>query len=221
VKVNWAATQIHQVRLGAAMEYGHAISGTALSRPSSATAISDEVLVGRIANGDRDAMRLLFIRHNLCIFRFLLRIVGNDVTAEDLLSDVFLDVWRNAGRFEARSQVKTWLLGIARLKALSALKRRSFDALDDGVAESIEDPADDPELVLRTAERGALLQACLRQLSSAHRQVVDLIYYHEQSIDEVARIIGVPRNTVKTRIFYARKRIAELLAAHGVERASL
>ncbi|HYY37346.1 MAG TPA: sigma-70 family RNA polymerase sigma factor [Xanthobacteraceae bacterium] len=203
------------------MEYGHAISGTALSRPSSANAISDEVLVGRIANGDRDAMRLLFIRHNLCVFRFLLRIVGNDATAEDLLSDVFLDVWRNAGRFEARSQVKTWLLGIARLKALSALKRRSFDVLDDGVAESIEDPADDPELVLRTAERGALLQACLRQLSSAHRQVVDLIYYHEQSIDEVARIIGVPRNTVKTRIFYARKRIAELLAAHGVERASL
>ena len=203
------------------MEYGHAISGTALSRPSSAIAISDEVLVGRIANGDRDAMRLRFIRHNLCVFRFLLRIVGNDATAEDLLSDVFLDVWRNAGRFEARSQVKTWLLGIARLKALSALKRRSFDVLDDGVAESIEDPADDPELVLRTAERGALLQACLKQLSSAHRQVVDLVYYHEQSIDEVARIIGVPRNTVKTRIFYARKRIAELLAAHGVERASL
>jgi RNA polymerase sigma-70 factor, ECF subfamily len=65
------------------------------------------------------------------------------------------------------------------------------------------------------------LQACLRQLSSAHRQVIDLVYYHEQSIDEVARIIGVPQNTVKTRIFYARKRIAELLAEHGIERASL
>jgi RNA polymerase sigma-70 factor, ECF subfamily len=207
--------------MGAAMEYGHAISGTALSRPSSANAISDEALVGLIANGDRDAMRLLFIRHNLRIFRFLLRIVGNDATAEDLLNEVFLEVWRNADRFEARSQVKTWLLGIARFKALSALKRRSFDALDDGVAESIEDPADDPEDVLRTTERGALLQACLRQLSSAHRQVIDLVYYHEQSIDEVARIIGVPQNTVKTRIFYARKRIAELLAEHGIERASL
>jgi RNA polymerase sigma-70 factor, ECF subfamily len=126
VKLNWAATLADWVRLGAAMEYGHAISGTALSRPSSANAISDEVLVGLIANGDRDAMRLLFIRHNLCIFRFLLRIVGNDATAEDLLNDVFLDVWRNADRFEARSQVKTWLLGIARFKALSALKRRSF-----------------------------------------------------------------------------------------------
>jgi RNA polymerase sigma-70 factor, ECF subfamily len=93
------------------MGYGRAISGTALSRPSSANAISDEALVRLIANGDRDAMRLLFIRHNVRIFRFLLRIVGNDATAEDLLNEVFLQVWRNADRFEARSQVKTWLCG--------------------------------------------------------------------------------------------------------------
>jgi RNA polymerase sigma-70 factor (ECF subfamily) len=203
------------------MEYGHAISRTALRRLSSADVTSDEALVRRIANGDRDAMRVLFVRHNLRIFRFLLRIVGNDATAEDLLSEVFLEVWRGADRFEARSHVTTWMLGIARFKALAALKRRSFDALDDGVVESIEDPADDPEIVLRTAERSAILQACLRELSSAHRQVVDLVYYHEQSIGEVARIIGVPQNTVKTRIFHARKRIAELLAARGVERDSL
>ena len=181
------------------MDYGHAISRTALRRLSSADVTSDEALVGRIANGDRDAMRLLFVRHNLRIFRFILRIVGNDATAEDLLSEVFLEVWRSAHRFEARSHVTTWMLGIARFKALAALKRRSFDALDDGVVESIEDPADDPEIVLRTAERSAILQACLRELSSAHRQVVDLVYYHEQSIGEVARIIGVPQNTVKTR----------------------
>src|SRR5262249_22517183 len=116
-----AATQADRMRLGAAMGYGHAISGTALSRPSSANVISDAALVGRIANGERDAMRLLFIRHNLRIFRFLLRIVGNDATAEDLLNDVFLEVWRRADRFKARSQVTTWLLGIARFKALSAL----------------------------------------------------------------------------------------------------
>src|SRR3981081_1178545 len=105
------------------MEYGRAIAGAALGRPSPAKVTSDEALVGLIAKGDRDAMRRLFARHNLRIFRFLLRIVGNHATAEDLLSEVFLDVWRSAGRFEARSQVTTWLLGIARFKALSALKR--------------------------------------------------------------------------------------------------
>jgi RNA polymerase sigma-70 factor (ECF subfamily) len=166
-------------------------------------------------------MRLLFVRHNLRIFHFLLRIVGNEATAEDLLNEVFLDVWRSADRFEARSRVTTWILGIARFKALSALQRRSFDALEDGVAESIEDPADDPDVVLRAAERSAILRDCLKQLSSARRQVVDLVYYHEQSIDEVARIIGVPPNTAKSRIFHARKRIAEMLAARGIERAWL
>ena len=123
--------------------------------------------------------------------------------------------------FEARSQVTTWILGIARYKALSALRQRSFASLDDEVAEAFEDPADDPEVAMQKTDRGAVLQACLQQLSSAHRQVIDLVYYHEQSIEEIARIIGVPQNTVKTRVFHARKRIAELMAAQGVERAYL
>jgi RNA polymerase sigma-70 factor (ECF subfamily) len=66
-----------------------------------------------------------------------------------------------------------------------------------------------------------VLQECLGQLSPAHREIIDLVYYHEKTIDEVAEIIGVPQNTVKTRMFYARKRIAELLAVKGVERAWL
>jgi RNA polymerase sigma-70 factor (ECF subfamily) len=203
------------------MEYGQAISAAALSGRSSATATSDEVLVGLIAHGDREAMRLLFARHNLRVFRFILRMVGNEVTAEDLVADVFVDVWRNAGRFQARSRAMTWILGIARFKALSALRQRYVHASGEDLDESIEDPGSNPEEIAQTVERSAILQTCLRQLSSAHREVIDLVYYQEQSIEEVARILGVPQNTVKTRVFYARKRIAELLAAHGVERACL
>ena len=209
------------------MNYNHAIHGTATSaRPvtkavSSAKATSDEVLIGLVAKGDKDAMRLLFARHNVRVFRFLIRMVGNEATAEDLLNEVFVHVWRTAERFEARSQVSTWILGIARYKALTALRSRSFDELEDEVAESIEDSSDDPETLMQKTERCAILQACLSQLSSAHREVVDLVYYHEQSIEEVARIIGVPQNTVKTRVFHARKRIAELMAAQGLDRAWL
>jgi len=184
-------------------------------------ATSDQALMALIAKGDRDAMRLLFARHHLRVFRFLTRIVKNEETAEDLLNEVFLDVWRGARGFEARSQVTTWILGIARYKALSALRQRSFAALDDEVAESFEDPADDPETAMQKTDRRAMLQACLSQLSNAHRQVIDLVYYHEQSIEEIARITGVPQNTVKTRVFHARKRIAELMAARGLERAYL
>lgn len=111
--------------------------------------------------------------------------------------------------------------GIARFKGLSALRRRPFVALDDEVAQTIEEPGDDPEVVMQKADRSAVLQACLAQLSSAHRQVIDLVYYHEQSIEEIARIIGIPENTVKTRVFHARKRIAALMAARGIERAAL
>jgi RNA polymerase sigma-70 factor (ECF subfamily) len=145
--------------------------------------------------------------------------VGNDATAEDLLSEVFLEVWRSAGRFDARSQVSTWILGIARYKALSSLRQRSFDELDQDSYESVEDPADDPEISLQKKQDSTLLQECLKQLSAAHREVLDLIYYHEQSIEDVARIIGVPPGTVKTRAFHARKRVAELMAERGVQAA--
>lgn len=198
------------------------IAATAdLSRTSSAKVTSDEVLVQLVAGGDKDAMRALFARHNVRVFRFLTRIVGNDATAEDLLNEVFLEVWRNAGRFEARSQVSTWILAIARFKALASMRRRQHDELDDEASEMIEDTTDNPEVTVQKTERSALLQQCLQQLSVAHRQVVDLVYYHEQSIEEVAEIIGVPASTVKTRVFYARKRIAELMAERGLDRAWL
>ncbi|MGA8821022.1 MAG: sigma-70 family RNA polymerase sigma factor [Xanthobacteraceae bacterium] len=198
------------------------IAATAdLGRTSSAKVTSDEVLVQLVAGGDKDAMRALFARHNVRVFRFLTRIVGNDATAEDLLNEVFLEVWRNASRFEARSQVSTWILAIARFKALASMRRRQHDELDDEASEMIEDTTDNPEVTVQKTERSALLQQCLQQLSVAHRQVVDLVYYHEQSIEEVAEIIGVPASTVKTRVFYARKRIAELMAERGLDRAWL
>jgi RNA polymerase sigma-70 factor, ECF subfamily len=203
------------------MQYARIAPSAALSGTAAGRVTSDETLVGLVAQGDKDAMRVLFARHNVRVFRFLLRMVGNDATAEDLLNEVFIDVWRNAARFEARSQVSTWMLAIARFKALASLRRRTTDALDDDADEMLEDPADDPETIMQKTNRSALLQDCLKQLSLAHRQVIDLVYYHEQSVDEVAHIIGVTQSTVKTRMFYARKRIAELMAERGVERAWL
>ena|SRR5882724_4756096 len=85
---------------------------------------SDEMLIRRIAAGDQLAMRTLFGRHRVPLYRWLLRLVGDEALAEDLLSDVFLDVWRQAAAFEARSSVSTWLLAIARYKALSGRPRQ-------------------------------------------------------------------------------------------------
>src|SRR3954464_1916738 len=102
---------------------------------------SDEVLIGRIADGDRLAMQVLFARHHVRVYRFVLRLVRNEATAEDLISEVFLDVWRQAGKFEGRSAVTTWLLSIARFKALSSLRRKPEQELDEKTAEAIVDTA--------------------------------------------------------------------------------
>jgi RNA polymerase sigma-70 factor (ECF subfamily) len=127
-------------------------------------------------------------------------------------------VWRQAGRFEGRSAVSTWLLAIARFKALSALRRRPDEELDDEKAAGIEDPSDSPEAALEKKDKSALIRKCLTGLSAEHREIIDLVYYHEKSVEEVALIVGIPENTVKTRMFYARKRLAELLKAEGIER---
>ena len=179
---------------------------------------SDEVLIGRIASGDRLAMQVLFARHHVRVYRFVLRLVSDPTLAEDLISEVFLDVWRQAGRFEARSAVSTWLLAIARFKALSALRKRPDEELDEETAAGIEDTSDTPEVALQKKDKGEILKECIKSLSAEHREVIDLVYYHEKSVEEVAKIVGIPENTVKTRMFYARKRLAELLKAAGIER---
>ena len=179
---------------------------------------SDEALISRIAGGDRLAMQVLFARHHVRVYRFVLRLVGNPATAEDLISEVFLDVWRQAAKFEARSSASTWLLAIARFKALSALRRRPDEELDDETAAAIEDLSDNPEVTAQKKDKSTILRKCLTGLSREHREIIDLVYYHEKSVEEVAGIVGIPEATVKTRMFYARKKLSELLKAAGVDR---
>ena len=181
-------------------------------------ATSDEVLIERIAKGDRLAMQVLFARHHVRVYRFVLRLVGNQSVAEDLISEVFLDVWRQADRFEGRSAVSTWMLAIARFKALSALRKKPEEELDEETASAIEDTADDPEVAMQKKDKSQVLRKCLEALSPEHREIIDLVYYHEKSVEEVAEIVGIPENTVKTRMFYARKKLAVLLKAAGVDR---
>jgi RNA polymerase sigma-70 factor (ECF subfamily) len=174
---------------------------------------SDDILISRIAGGDQLAMRTLFARHRVPLYRWLKRIVRDETLAEDLLSDVFLDVWRRAAQFEARSSVSTWLLAIARYKALSAMRRRIDAALDDEIIAKVADPAGDPEAALQSKNRDEVLRRSLARLSPEQGEVIDLVYYHGKSVAEVADIVGIPEATVKTRMFYARRKLAEMVQA--------
>ena len=183
--------------------------------PPKAVDTADEALIAKIAAGNRLAMQALFARHHTRIYRFVLRMVGDNALAEDLTSDVFLSVWQQAHRFEARSAVTTWLLAIARYKALAEL-RRPQEASSDQEGPEICDPADTPEVAFEIKHRGEILRKCLGRLSREHREVIDLVYYHEKSVQEAAEIIGIRGNTVKTRMFYARRQLSKLLEAEGV-----
>jgi RNA polymerase sigma-70 factor, ECF subfamily len=177
----------------------------------------DDVLMTLIAQGDRLAMCALFNRHKVRVFRFGRRLLNERTAPDDLVSEVFIEVWRNARRFEGRSKVSTWLLAISRRLALSMLRRRRTEGFDECEAQLIKDPTEDAEVVLSRKQRDNIVGQCLRHLSPAHREIVDLVYYHEKSVSEVADIIGCPQNTVKTRMYYARNRLAQLLKGYGID----
>src|SRR4029078_12316187 len=113
------------------------------------------------ADGSRNAMHILYSRHNVRVYRFILRIVRDVGRAADVPSQVFLDVWRTARQFEGRSQVSTWLLSIARFKALTALRQRRHEDLDQEDVLEIADEADTPEASLDRSNTSAILRACV------------------------------------------------------------
>src|SRR5215831_8298404 len=122
--------------------------GAATSRKWAAAAYensSDKTLIRRIAAGDQSAMRAIFARYRVRVYRWLLRLIDDKSLAEDLLSEVFLDVWRQAASFEGSSAVSTWLLAIAHYKALWARRRRTDAELDEATVSTVPDTADDPE----------------------------------------------------------------------------
>ena len=188
--------------------------GAATSRKWAAAAYensSDKTLIRRIATGDQSAMRAIFARYRVRVYRWLLRLIDDESLAEDLLSEVFLDVWRQAASFEARSSVSTWLLAIARYKAFSARRRRTDAELDEATVCTVPDIADDPEVTLQKKNRAEALRQSLLRLSPDHREVIDLAYYHGKSVKEIAEIVSISEATVKTRMFYARRKLAELV----------
>ena len=202
------------------MQVGYALGNVATRHPGNDVAErSDDALISAVARGDRLALKVLYARHNVRVYRFALRVTHDELLAEDVVSEVFLHAWRGAKNFQSKSKVSTWLLAIAHNKAKDAVQRRRHEYLSDDDATAVEDPADNPETTWSKKERSALLQACLTKLPAAQREVIDLVYYHHKSVEEVARIVGAQASTVKTRMFYARSRLAQMLNQAGIEHA--
>jgi RNA polymerase sigma-70 factor (ECF subfamily) len=165
-------------------------------------------------------MHIIFARHRERVSRFIQRLVRNQAIVEDLVNQVFLDVWRSANRFEGRARVSTWLLSIARFKAINARRERAHEAIERDDALAIVDAGDTPDVALDRKETEGILRACIDKLSPAHREIIELFYYRDNSVAEVSGIVGIPKATVKSRIFYARKQLARSLVSAGFDAAA-
>jgi len=182
------------------------------------SAVPDAELVKRIAAGDSLAMKGLYARHHVRLYRFLVRVTRREATAEELMNEVFLEVWRKADGYEGRSSVSTWMMAIAHHKAISQMRRRSEEALDEESGTELADDEDNPEVALQKRDKSKIMRACMEKLSAEHRAILDLVYYHDKSVAEASEVLAIPENTVKTRMFYARKRLAELMREAGLDR---
>src|SRR6202161_4156125 len=174
-----------------------AINAAARRGIIAAQATSDEMLLESIADGGRSAMHILYSRHHVRVYRFILRIVRDVTVAEDLVSQVFLDVWRTASQFQGRSQVSTWLLSIARFKALTALRQRRYEDIDQEEILESAAGAETPEACFDRSSTSAILRACVAQLSPAHREIINLVYYHEKSVEEDGLFFGIHLSQVE------------------------
>jgi RNA polymerase sigma factor (sigma-70 family) len=174
-------------------------------------ATSDEaVLLRRIAVGDREAFETLYRGYFPRLTRFLERVMRRPHAVEEVLNDTMLVVWRKAATFNAKSKVSTWIFSIAYRKALKAIKR--FDDAVEADDQAFESTLPGPESALMHKQRGALLLKQIGRMSADHRAVIELTYFHGCAYKEIAEIMECPVDTVKTRMFHARRRLRQFLA---------
>lgn len=191
------------------------IAATMMLVSSSSLDDSDPELIRRVAGKDRRAFETLYQRYAGRLHRYLFRLIAQPDVVEEVLDDVMLVVWESAARFNHTSRVSTWIFGIAHFKALKARARLSGRAGEQPVSEDQAGEGEGPEDATLRGEVGRVVAQGLKALSPEQRAVVELTFYQGRSYQEIAEITRCPVNTVKTRMFHARRRLAPLLAALG------
>lgn len=188
------------------------------TRSSAKAKLSDEVLLTQIAAGDQQAFSQLYLRYQSKLVRYCARVLKDDVAqAADIVDEAMFDVWRSVGNFAGRSKPSTWIYSIARNKLISWLRKTSEVTLEDeSILDALINPAATPAEELAMDDMQQQLLRLMDQLTDEHREVLKLTYFEDKSVKEVAELLGISENTVKTRMFYARKRLAQLLDKAGI-----
>jgi RNA polymerase sigma-70 factor (ECF subfamily) len=176
----------------------------------------DEALLRSIATGDAAALSRLYERHSGALFGYLHRLAGDRMTAEEILQDTMLAVWRSAGAFEGRAKVTTWLFGIARRQAHNRLRGRSAPEPAAPDLSDRPDPGAGPEELAIAAAGGTPVAAAIDLLPEHHREVIALVFVAGLPLADVAEVLAIPVGTVKSRLHHARAAVAAALTAQEV-----
>ena len=165
----------------------------------------DWQLLERIGRGDAPAFEIFYKRYRRYLERFIYQVTRRQELVDDVISEVMLAVWQQAARTERLALASTWLLGIANFKSLQALRKLGITGGD-----GLGDEGGDDNLGQRELEQDNLLHVALRHLSPEQRAAMELVYFHGLHYQDIAKVMGCPENTVKTRIFHARRRLRDV-----------
>lgn len=173
-------------------------------------------LLQQIAGGNELALEKFYHRHERRIYSFALSRLRDPHAAADVLNEVMMEVWKGAGRFQGKSRIETWLLGITHHKVIDFFRRNSRHQSEE-LEEVEDDRSEDIDQCINALQQSQWINYCMERLSDEHRQVAHLALFEDLPYGEIATIVGCPQGTVKTRMFHAKRNLMHCLAAHGIE----
>jgi RNA polymerase sigma-70 factor, ECF subfamily len=180
----------------------------------------DALWIKQIAEGNRDAFERFYGEYQKRLFRYFMRLVNRSEAAEELTNDVLVEVWKKAGEFRGLSKVSTWIFGIAHYKALNEFRARKPATVEIEMAANEADPGETPEESAAQVNLKEKIKRALQALSPEHREVMELTFTNGLSYQEISDIMQCPVNTVKTRMFYAKKQLQEILDKMGIRKGA-
>ena len=173
--------------------------------------VDDLDLIRRMQAGDDDAVRDLYAQYGQRLYAYALRLTDDPATAEDVTQNTLVTAWRTAHTFRAEGRLIAWLLGIVHHTAMKAIRNRT-NYLGDVAEETIREEQPSPEEQAQVKDERRWVRQGMQSLSPEHRAVLELIFYQELSLNEVAQVLNIPVGTVKSRLSYARTHLRGVLA---------
>lgn len=179
------------------------------------TGDSDQTLLAAVANGDDDALRLLYERHAASMLRLVRRLTSRAGVAEEIAQEAWIAVWQSAGTFRGQASVRAWLLGVTRRQAHNTLRRRELAVVDLDQAPELADPDAEVEVAVLARVGHQQLMEAIRRLPEHLREPVLLAWVEEMPYRDIAAVLNIPPGTVKSRMWHARARLAVFLTDLG------